>query len=61
MWIYARASMSYQGIIPPLCDPRDGHLLVDGCYVNNLPGQTWSQRGKLKAKLAALINYQMIE
>ena len=22
-----------------MCDPRDGALLVDGAYVNNLPGR----------------------
>jgi len=21
-----------------MCDPEDGHLLVDGCYINNVPG-----------------------
>lgn len=30
--------MSVAGIFPPICDYRDGHLLVDGCYVNNVPG-----------------------
>jgi lysophospholipid hydrolase len=30
--------MSYAWILPPICDPRDGHLLMDGCYVNNVPG-----------------------
>lgn len=24
--------------MPPLCDPVDGHLLLDGGYTNNLPG-----------------------
>lgn len=24
--------------MPPLCDAKDGHLLLDGGYVNNLPG-----------------------
>ncbi len=38
LWSYCRASMSLAGYIPPLCDPLDGHLLVDGGYVNNLPG-----------------------
>ena len=31
--------MSLSGYMPPLCDPVDGHLLLDGGYVNNLPGQ----------------------
>ncbi|XP_033822083.1 patatin-like phospholipase domain-containing protein 6 isoform X4 [Periophthalmus magnuspinnatus] len=36
-WRYVRASASYTPYLPPLCDPKDGHLLVDGCYVNNVP------------------------
>ncbi|XP_035260001.1 patatin-like phospholipase domain-containing protein 6 isoform X2 [Anguilla anguilla] len=36
-WRYVRASASYAPYLPPLCDPKDGHLLVDGCYVNNVP------------------------
>lgn len=31
--------MSLSGYLPPLCDPVDGHLLLDGGYVNNLPGE----------------------
>lgn len=42
VWRYVRASASYTPYLPPLCDPLDGHLLVDGCYVNNVPGQTCS-------------------
>jgi lysophospholipid hydrolase len=38
IWRYCRASMSVAGIFPPICDPVDGHLLLDGCYVNNVPG-----------------------
>ncbi|CAG7826398.1 unnamed protein product, partial [Allacma fusca] len=38
LWRYVRASMSLSGYMPPLCDPMDGHLLLDGGYVNNLPG-----------------------
>lgn len=30
--------MSLSGYMPPLCDPVDGHLLLDGGYTNNLPG-----------------------
>ncbi|KAK2509826.1 LOW QUALITY PROTEIN: hypothetical protein MC885_017495 [Smutsia gigantea] len=37
VWRYIRASASYCPYLPPLCDPKDGHLLVDGCYVNNVP------------------------
>ena len=39
LWRYIRASMSLSGYMPPLCDPTDGHLLLDGGYVNNLPGK----------------------
>ncbi|KAL1131642.1 hypothetical protein AAG570_011255 [Ranatra chinensis] len=41
VWRYVRASMSLSGYMPPLCDPSDGHLLLDGGYVNNLPGLLW--------------------
>ncbi|GAB0091305.1 neuropathy target esterase sws-like [Sergentomyia squamirostris] len=37
LWRYIRSSMSLSGYMPPLCDPKDGHLLLDGGYVNNLP------------------------
>ncbi|XP_068166263.1 patatin-like phospholipase domain-containing protein 7 isoform X2 [Antennarius striatus] len=40
LWRYVRASMSLSGYLPPLCDPKDGHLLMDGGYINNLPGCT---------------------
>ncbi|XP_072300212.1 patatin-like phospholipase domain-containing protein 6 [Eucyclogobius newberryi] len=37
LWRYVRASMTLSWYLPPLCDPKDGHLLMDGGYVNNLP------------------------
>lgn len=37
LWAYVRSSMSLAGYLPPLCDPVDGHYLLDGGYVNNLP------------------------
>lgn len=37
LWRYVRASMTLSGYLPPLCDPKDGHLLMDGGYINNLP------------------------
>jgi len=40
LWRYIRASMSLSGYMPPMCDPVDGHLLLDGGYVNNLPGNS---------------------
>ena len=27
-WRYVRASMTYAFYLPPMCDPRDGHLLL---------------------------------
>ena len=33
--------------MPPLCDPVDGHLLLDGGYVNNLPADIMHQKGGL--------------
>lgn len=30
--------MTIAGVFPPICDPNDGNLLLDGCYVNNVPG-----------------------
>ncbi|GJQ73889.1 putative phospholipase B [Trypoxylus dichotomus] len=39
LWRYVRSSMSLSGYMPPLCDPLDGHLLLDGGYTNNLPGK----------------------
>ncbi|CAM2109678.1 unnamed protein product [Caretta caretta] len=41
VWRYVRASASYPPYLPPLCDPKDSHLLVDSCYVNNVPGSLW--------------------
>ncbi|KAL0951734.1 hypothetical protein HGRIS_008408 [Hohenbuehelia grisea] len=34
-WRFIRASMTLVGLLPPLCD--NGHMLVDGGYVDNLP------------------------
>ena len=36
--------MTLSGYLPPMCDPVDGHLLVDGGYINNLPADIMSQR-----------------
>jgi len=30
MCSYVRASMSLSGYLPPICDPVDGHMLLDG-------------------------------
>ncbi|XP_030755536.1 neuropathy target esterase sws isoform X3 [Sitophilus oryzae] len=45
LWRYVRASMSVVGIFPPLCDPSDGHMLVDGCYINNVPADVMRSMG----------------
>uniref|UniRef100_A0A8C7B0Z6 lysophospholipase n=1 Tax=Neovison vison TaxID=452646 RepID=A0A8C7B0Z6_NEOVI len=45
LWRYVRASMSLSGYMPPLCDPRDGHLLMDGGYINNLPADVARSMG----------------
>ncbi|KAK5931794.1 hypothetical protein CgunFtcFv8_003561 [Champsocephalus gunnari] len=45
LWRYVRASMSLSGYLPPLCDPKDGHLLMDGGYVNNLPADVARSMG----------------
>ncbi|KAJ7308042.1 hypothetical protein JRQ81_008544 [Phrynocephalus forsythii] len=45
LWRYIRASMSLSGYLPPLCDPKDGHLLMDGGYINNLPAAVGSLVG----------------
>ena len=45
-WKYVRASMSLSGFLPPVCDTRDGTLLVDGGYLANVPIELM-QRGTL--------------
>ncbi|KAL3874288.1 hypothetical protein ACJMK2_037327 [Sinanodonta woodiana] len=45
LWRYVRASMSLSGYLPPLCDPVDGHLLLDGGYINNLPADVMRNYG----------------
>ncbi|XP_050544185.1 neuropathy target esterase sws-like isoform X2 [Daktulosphaira vitifoliae] len=45
LWRYVRASMSLSGYMPPLCDPIDGHLLLDGGYINNLPADVMRSQG----------------
>ncbi|KAA3680091.1 lysophospholipid hydrolase [Paragonimus westermani] len=45
LWRYVRASMSLSGYLPPLCDPYDGSLLLDGGYTNNVPAEIMSAFG----------------
>uniref|UniRef100_A0ABD2W0V5 Neuropathy target esterase sws n=1 Tax=Trichogramma kaykai TaxID=54128 RepID=A0ABD2W0V5_9HYME len=45
LWKYCRASMTFAGVFPPMCDPIDGHLLIDGCYVNNVPADEMLRQG----------------
>lgn len=47
LWRYVRASMTLSGYLPPLCDPKDGNLLMDGGYINNLPGKCVLEQPKL--------------
>eukprot|EP00055_Hartaetosiga_balthica_P006041 m.18564 g.18564 ORF g.18564 m.18564 type:complete len:1175 (-) comp4979_c0_seq1:82-3606(-) len=44
-WRYIRASMSLSGYLPPICDPEDGHMLLDGGYVDILPIDVMRKRG----------------
>jgi len=46
--------MSLSGYLPPLCDPVDGHLLLDGGYVSVLPGKCIQS---YRIKILYLINY----
>ncbi|KAJ1660548.1 phosphatidylcholine and lysophosphatidylcholine phospholipase [Dispira simplex] len=43
LWRYVRASMSLSGFLPPLCD--NGHMLLDGGYLDNLPVQVMKSMG----------------
>ncbi|XP_050441996.1 neuropathy target esterase sws-like isoform X2 [Adelges cooleyi] len=45
IWRNVRASMSIAGLLPPICDSDDGHLLIDGSYVNNLPADVMRSQG----------------
>jgi len=45
LWRYVRSSMSLAGYMPPLCDPADGNLLLDGGYTNNLPADIMKTKG----------------
>lgn len=33
-WRYVRASMTYAFYLPPMCDPRDGHLLLGEIFID---------------------------
>lgn len=61
LWRYVRASMSLSGYLPPLCDPKDGHLLMDGGYINNLPGENMegATRGLQKVPDDLLVGQRM--
>eukprot|EP01135_Chromosphaera_perkinsii_P000408 Nk52_evm55s78 gene=Nk52_evmTU55s78 len=45
LWRYVRGSMSLSGFLPPICDPIDGHMLLDGGYVNNVPADVMKGNG----------------
>ncbi|CAL4105283.1 unnamed protein product, partial [Meganyctiphanes norvegica] len=57
-WRYVRASMSLSGYMPPICDPHDGHLLLDGGYVNNLPGDVMRNKWSVSNILAIDVGSQ---
>ncbi|MEE6469338.1 hypothetical protein FKM82_008586 [Ascaphus truei] len=57
LWRYVRASASFTPYLPPLCDPRDSHLLLDGCYVNNLPADVARSLGA-RTVLAVDVGHQ---
>eukprot|EP00546_Thalassionema_frauenfeldii_P019367 CAMPEP_0178906706 /NCGR_PEP_ID=MMETSP0786-20121207/6970_1 /TAXON_ID=186022 /ORGANISM="Thalassionema frauenfeldii, Strain CCMP 1798" /LENGTH=1130 /DNA_ID=CAMNT_0020578435 /DNA_START=61 /DNA_END=3454 /DNA_ORIENTATION=+ len=46
-WKYVRASMSLHGYLPPVSE--DGHLLVDGGYMNIVPGDILLEQMNAKA------------
>lgn len=58
VWRYVRSSMSLSGYLPPLCDPIDGHLLLDGGYVNNLPADIMRDRMGAETILAVDVGSQ---
>ena len=58
LWRYVRASMSLAGYLPPLCDPHDGHLLLDGGYTNNLPADLMRARTGARHTLAIDVGAQ---
>ena len=37
--------MSIVNLLPPICDPVDGHYLLDGCYMHNVPGEIMKKTG----------------
>ncbi|XP_071839133.1 neuropathy target esterase sws-like isoform X2 [Apostichopus japonicus] len=45
LWQYVRSSMSLAALVPPLCDPKNGHYLLDGGSVDNLPAGEMKHRG----------------
>ena len=48
VWRYVRGSMSIAGVFSPISDPVDGHYLVDGGYVNNVPADIAMKLGAKK-------------
>ena len=43
-----------------MCDPLDGHLLVDGGYVNNLPADIMHQRMGAQTIIAVDVGGQVL-
>uniref|UniRef100_H2Z0F4 lysophospholipase n=1 Tax=Ciona savignyi TaxID=51511 RepID=H2Z0F4_CIOSA len=51
LWRLVRASMSYHPYLPPICDPRDGHYLLDGSGIltpQHMTGDVARARGACK-------------
>lgn len=45
LWRFVRASMTLVNYFPPICDPKDGHYLIDGGYTNMVPADMMRSMG----------------
>ncbi|KII72839.1 Neuropathy target esterase [Thelohanellus kitauei] len=45
IWRACRASMTLLNLLPPICDPKNSHLLIDGGYLNVLPYDVMFRKG----------------
>ena len=59
LWPYVRASMTISGYFPPICEPQEGNLLVDGGYLNNLPADVMKALGA-KTVLAVDVSSEVV-
>jgi len=58
-WKYVRASMSLYGYLPPISE--DGHLLLDGGYMNLVPGDILLKQMNAKAVICVDVSQEDIE